>query len=589
MPFDMKMPAVTSGAGKEAYRYEEKSDFTGGLNFRADQFNLGGNESPAMLNVEVDPRGGIRRRDAVTKINSTALSDDIVSLFTHYAVGLNQIFASVNPSTAPDTTEIYFNENASGDFSGPIAYSNGTLTFSGSQPATGVTFNGYTYIVNGSMLAAPHAVGAALKWGGYNSPLPYDPANPPTTYPGYLAPDLDGTDGHFPCARYVTAWSDYVWAAYTLESGTTHNNRLRWSKQSDAENWTATDYTDIDIGEDGDYITGILPDQNRLLIFKENSVYELVGTNTDNFQVRNISRTAGNMEGCTPINTTVGVFFWFAEDGLFLLRDQTLAWAFERIKPAMTYDVGQPALTTTVAPSMMWVEEKLWLSVNYQSDDNLSGSNLINRRNTFVWDPSLGPTGGWVRHDINARSLLAYRPTNDTHYGIAATSGITSAVSFDRISKVDQNADTDNYGTGSAQEIVAYYQTGWFEGNRPTFLKRWGKTRTVLLADADIQMTMYVYKDYDLSQWSFSNTGSTTGLGAAATWDSAPSGSGTGVWDTSEWQPEGTSDRYLLVKWATIGTAVAISLRFSVTPTVSYRGKWGITSMIGMYRTRRLR
>jgi hypothetical protein len=295
------------------------------------------------------------------------------------------------------------------------------------------------------------------------------------------------------------------------------------------------------------------------------------------------------MEGCTPINTTVGVFFWFAEDGLFLLRDQTLAWAFERIKPAMTYDVGQPALTTTVVPSMMWFDERLWLSVNYQSDDNLSGSNQSNRRNTFVWDPSLGPTGAWVRHDINARSLLAYRPTNDTHYGIAATSGITSAVSFDRISKIDQNADTDDYGTGSAQEIISYYQTGWFEGNRPTFLKRWGKTRTVLLADADIQMTMYVYKDYDLSQWSFSNTGSTTGLGAAATWDSDPSGSGTGVWDTSEWQPEGTSDRYLLVKWATIGTAVAISLRFSVTPTVSYRGKWGITSMIGMYRTRRLR
>jgi len=589
MAFDIKMPPVTSGAGKEAYRYEEKSDFTGGLNLRADQFNLGGNESPAMLNIEVDPRGGIRRRDAINKINGTALSDDIVSLFTHYESGQNQILASVNPSTAPDTTEIYFNENASGDFSGPIAYSNGTLTFSDSQPATGVTFNGYTYIVNGSMLAAPHATGAAIQWHGTNSPLPYDPANPPTTYPGYLSPDLDGTDGHFPCARYVTAWNEHVWAAYTLESGTYHKNRLRWSKTSDAENWTATHYVDIDIGEDGDYITGILPDQNRLLVFKENSVYEVLGFNTDNFQVRNISRTAGNMEGCTPINTTVGVFFWFAEDGLFLLRDQTLAWAFERIKPAMTYDVGQPALTTTVVPSMMWFDEKLWLSVNYQSDDNLSGSNLINRRNTFVWDPSLGPTGAWVRHDINARSLLAYRPTNDTHYGIAATSGITSAVSFDRISKIDQNADTDDYGTGSAQEIISYYQTGWFEGNRPTFLKRWGKTRTVLLADADIQMTMYVYKDYDLSQWSFSNTGSTTGLGAAATWDSDPSGSGTGVWDTSEWQPEGTSDRYLLVKWATIGTAVAISLRFSVTPTVSYRGKWGITSMIGMYRTRRLR
>ena len=75
----------------------------------------------------------------------------------------------------------------------------------------------------------------------------------------------------------------------------------------------------------------------------------------------------------------------------------------------------------------------------------------------------------------------------------------------------------------------------------------------------------------------------------SSTWDSDPSGSGDGVWDTAEWQAEGTSDRYLIVKWPTVGTATAISLRFRVTPTVSYRGKWGVTSIIGMYRTRRLR
>ena len=581
MPFDMKMPPVTSGAGKEAYRYEEKSDFTGGLNLRADQFNLAPNESPAMLNVEVDPRGGVRRRDAVTKINSTALSDDIVSLFTHYEAAQNQIIASGNPATAPSTTEMYWNENASGDFAGPMARTDGTLVFSGSQPATGVTFNGYTYIVNGNMLAAPHSTGAAIKWHGDNVL--------PGSYPGYLTPDLDGTDGHFPCARYVTTWNEHVWAAYTEELiDGTQKNRLRWSKTSDAENWTATHYVDIDIGEDGDHITGILPDQNRLLVFKENSVYEVLGFNTDNFQVRNISRTAGNMDGCTPINTTIGVFFWFAEDGLFLLRDQTLAWVFERIKPAMTYAVGQPALTTTVVPSMMWFDERLWLSVNYQSDDNLSGSNQTNRRNTFVWDPSLGATGGWVRHDINARSLLAYRPTNDTHYGIAATSVIDAPVSFDRISKVDQNFDVDNYDS-SATEIVSYYQTGWFEGNRPTFPKRWGKTRSVLLADADLQIYQYVYKDYNLAGWVESLTGSVTGLSSPSTWDSDPSGSGTGVWDTSEWQAEGTEDNYVLARWSSIGTAVAISLRFAVIPTVSYRGKWGVTSIIGMYRTRRLR
>ena len=166
MAFAVQTPSASTS---EPYRYEEKADFTGGLNFRADQFNLLANESPAMLNVEVDPRGGVRRRDAVTKVNATALADEIISLFTHYEAGQNQILASVNPSTALSTTQMYWNENASGNFAGPMARNDGTLAFSGSQPATGVTFNGYTYIVNGSMLASPHSTGSAIQWHGSNA------------------------------------------------------------------------------------------------------------------------------------------------------------------------------------------------------------------------------------------------------------------------------------------------------------------------------------------------------------------------------------------------------------------------------------
>ena len=555
----------SAGAGPDAYRYDEKADFTGGLNFRADQFNLEYNESPALLNVEVDPRGGVRRREGIGKINNTVLPD-IISLMTHYESGQNQILAA---SFDSGQSQIYYNNNATGDFLGPI----GTTTFfDTSQPPRSVTFNGFTYIVNGQLLHNSSGVTSfsTVKWDGASF----------TT----LTPDTDGTDGHFPAARYVTTWGDFVWAAYTLESGTTHKNRLRWSKISDAENWTATDFVDIDVGEDGDYITAIIPDQNRLLIFKENSVYELLGFDRDSFQVRNITRTAGNREGCQPVASTSGVFFWYAEDGVFLLREQNLAWAFERIQPAMTYAVGSPALTLETPPSLMWFDERLWVSVDYASDDNLSGSSQTNRRNTFVWDPSLGPIGAWVR-----RNLLTYRPTNNTHLGIAVTSDITNASSFDRISKVDQNLDYDDYGSSPVNEIISYYQTGWFIGNRPTFPKRWGKTRTVLLADNNATIVMYIYKDYDLSGFYAAYSKSIIGLGAGATWDSAPSGSGDGVWDTSEWQAEGTSDRYLFARWPTVGTAQAISLRFQVTPTPSERGKWGVTSIIGMYRTRRLR
>ena len=561
--------------GGDAYRYDEKSDFRGGLNLRADQFNIGENESPAMLNVEVDPRGGVRRRDAVTKVNATALADEIISLFTHYESGQNQILASVNPSTAPSTTQMYWNENASGNFAGPMDRTDGTLAFSGSQPATGVTFNDYTYIVNGSMLASPHSSGSAIQWHGSNAL--------PGSFPGYMTPDLDGSAGHFPCARYATAWAEFVWVAYTLESGTTHKNRVRFSAVNDAENWTATDYIDIDIGEDGDHITAIIPDADRLLVFKQNSVYAIYGFSRDSFEVRNITRTAGCREGTQPVAATAGVFFWYAEDGVYLIAYDEVAWVFERIRPAMTYDVGQPALSLGTPPSMMWFDERLWVSVDYQSDDNISGSSQNNRRNVFVWDPSLGPTGSWTRHDINARSLLGYRPSGDTHFGIGVTSNITTVASFDRISKLDQNYDYDDY-VGAVSEINSFYHTGWFVGNRPTFPKRWGKTRTVVLSDNNCVIVMYVYKDYDPSTALIGYSKTLTGLGTPALWDAE-----TSEWDAVEWQPEGTSDRYAFGRWPTIGTAQAISLRFQVTPVPSTRGKWGITSIIGMYRTRRLR
>ena len=551
-----------------AYRYDEKSDFTGGLNLRAAQFNLAENESPALLNVEVDPRGGVRRRDAVAKINSTSLDNEIISLMTHYEADQNQILAAtLDPATT--RSQIFYNDNASGDFTGPVQIGGDNPFFNTAQPPRHVTFNDYTYMVNGLLMHDDDGVTAvsAMRWDG-------------ATATG-LVPDIDASDGHFPCARYVATFAEFVWVAYTLESAVTYKNRVRFSKVNDAENWTATDYIDIDIGEDGDHITAIIPDADRLLVFKENSVYAIYGFNRDSFEVRNITRTVGCREGTQPVAAIAGIFFWYAEDGIYLLAYDDVAWVFERIKPAMTYDVGQPALTLDTAPSMMWFDERLWVSVDYQSDDNISGSSQSNRRNTFVWDASLGPIGAWTRHDINARSLLAYRPTGDTHLGIAATSGFTAPASFDRVSKLDQNADYDDY-VGAVAEINSFYHTGWFVGNRPTFEKRWGKTRTVLLADNNVDIVMYIYKNYDPSTALVGYSKSVVGLGSPAVWD-------TGVWDTDEWQPEGTSDRYLFARWPTIGTGQAISLRFSVSPTVSTRGKWGVTSVVAMYRTRRLK
>ena len=78
MALDDHIPPASSG---EPYRYEELKDFTGGLNLRSDQTSLGPSESPAMLNVEVDPRGGIARRDAIDALNASALGE-ILKIFS---------------------------------------------------------------------------------------------------------------------------------------------------------------------------------------------------------------------------------------------------------------------------------------------------------------------------------------------------------------------------------------------------------------------------------------------------------------------------------------------------------------------------
>jgi hypothetical protein len=255
---------------------------------------------------------------------------------------------------------------------------------------------------------------------------------------------------------------------------------------------------------------------------------------------------------------------------------------FHPLKPAIT----RSQLTFTGVPSLMWFDNRLWVSVDYQSGDGIQNSNQTNRRNVFVLDPSLGQGGSWTRFDINARNLFAYKPPGGTHLGLCATSDVASGVTtaaFTRVCKVNVDADVDDYtGAPSNTQIHSFYQTRWLEGNRPTFGKRWGKTRTVLLADNTVSVQMKIYKDYNTGSEAVTLSQQITGEASTAAWDSA-------TWDTDSWVSFGDSQIYKFFKWPSAGTAKAISIRFNVDPTTNNNGKWGCTSVVGMYRTRRIR
>src|SRR5688572_16574029 len=55
------------------------TDFRGGLNLRKDQLQIAENESPEMVNISLDPEGGIRTRDGWQRWNDADIVDPDVT------------------------------------------------------------------------------------------------------------------------------------------------------------------------------------------------------------------------------------------------------------------------------------------------------------------------------------------------------------------------------------------------------------------------------------------------------------------------------------------------------------------------------
>ena len=348
---------------KQGYKTEVLESFSGGLNFRTDQFNLAPNESPDLLNVDVDPRGGVKLRNGVTAINTSALGanvEGIASFFTDG--GTSQIVANHG------TAVVYRTGSNFSPMTGQTARSNGTRMY-------GITMNNVFYGVSGDKVS--------FKWTGSGSGSD-------------LGTTLDGSAGNFPIAQYITFWNNFVWVGKTYENDggfAYYNSRLRWSNANQPEKWTNTDYVDIDVGERGDVITGLVPLADRLLIFKNNSVDALYGFDSDSFQLTALSRDVGSLALSSPVSTPYGVFFWHDRAGVYLYDGQSFINVFEKLRPAI--DNGRISFTT--APQLSWFENRLYVSVDMLQYYK-TGSQAT-KRHVLIYDPSIQ---SWTLTDIDA-------------------------------------------------------------------------------------------------------------------------------------------------------------------------------------------
>ena len=163
---------------------ERYDDFTGGLNLRADQFQLSKSESPDMLNVEIDPRGGLFSRGAFREINTTGVSGTWAPKRLTWFKGSSQYLML--------TTETSVYQGTGTDFT-RLDFGSGTPIVSASTSGSSLAQWGKTmYITTGQ------AGVATYEWEVANTYATALTASGPT-WQAYVSP----VGGHFPKAEHT--------------------------------------------------------------------------------------------------------------------------------------------------------------------------------------------------------------------------------------------------------------------------------------------------------------------------------------------------------------------------------------------------
>lgn len=147
-------------------------------------------------------------------------------------------------------------------------------------------------------------------------------------------------------AKFVEQFYNHLIIANTVESGTAHPMRIKWSIVGDPETYTGTGSGFIDIEDTQDHITGLKTLGDKLFVFKQSSIWEVIHIGgTDVFDLRLISDSVGTYAGRSIVSTGT-VLIFFGADGIYLFDGLNV----EKISdPLFTYlfETGQHVINNS--------------------------------------------------------------------------------------------------------------------------------------------------------------------------------------------------------------------------------------------------
>lgn len=529
-----------------------QDDFTGGLNLRADQFQLAPNETPRMLNMEIDPRGGLFSRGAMRRINAAPITTNWrpENLVPFYGKGsAHYLFASTSSLGASNGSVYWSTGSSFTDSAIPVSSEFGASFAPWGESvyvATGLTTPSYVWNGNTSQQSL---TAAGTAWQN-------DYQNPSTT------------TKYFPQAQNVVTHAGKVFAASVREGGVNYPNRIRWSHPNNPTNWAFNDY--IDINDGGSDITAIAIHSGQLIVFKANAVFAILGYDSDTFQVVDISRTVGALSPRAVVSTEQGVYFFSYPDGLMLWDGQKIMDLFEPIRPAIILKQIDPS--SIFKTQVNYVHKRVWVSVAYSETATLSYLSA-----SFIFDPTIGEEGTWLMF----QTADGKGASGGTSF-IQGDGNIIHAIAHPTVAdvlSVDLYTQTTDNINASELAFTTRYRTKWQDAGQYSQKKMFRRPDIVAKQSATATaVNVSVYRDYEEAAGSeFKNFSlNMPQSGSAMIW-------GVSTWNNASWGTAGVGAQ--VINGNNIGLARSIQLEFSGPGGKS----WGLDSYSLKYVPRRIK
>ena len=527
----------------------EQKDFTGGLNLRSDQFQLANNESPEMLNVEVDPRGGVFSRGGMSRLHSavaTADTWDPQRLYGFYGSSTNNLMLI-------NGTKIYKQD---GTGFTAVAHSGGDIVTTNSHGASCATWGSDLYIVTG----ATNTVGS-YKWTGAGLAT-----NIPASSSSTWVNRSHAVDNRMPQAELITVHSNRMFVANIKEDGNLFPNRLRWSDESLPTNWVEEDYIDIEGG--GNKITGMCVVNGGLVIFKEYSMYFLYGYDHTDYRIVQIASDIGCISPHSFVATQQGVYFYANRKGLHFFDGSNLSNLFEPLRTA--FDLRYINTEVPEKVSISWIGRRVWLSLPYSTTTQVEVSTI-----NIVYDPSMQSYTMFSTADsYGVVGGIDYRTSEGNELRLACHP-VTKVVL--EVDKYNYDYDAINVD-GSVSGFPTVYRTKWFDGG--SFLQRKMFRRPDLVmreTETNETVAVQVFHDYQeavgAEKRTFNITLESSAVGL--------------LWDTELWAFEPAGLPAYGSVWSTdvLGGSIKTASNLGMAKTVQLRfvgeltKPWGINSI----------